>query len=160
MAISRWRRNEERSLLAALNMTERPPLNVTAGWESIFGETGRRRLETVELPEYLPKQRWFAGKSRKVKSVRIVDWIPLSVPLNVSSNASHSTLVLVQIEFDTGSPDLYFLPLAMRFGDAENELQRTAPKAIIARVVSQTRAGVLYDGAFDDRTCLLLFSLI
>jgi len=150
----------EKPTVSTVDMTEHAPLNVTAGWESILGETGRLRLETVELPGYLPKQRWFAGKSREMRSVRIVDWIPLSVPLNVSSNASHSTLVLVQVEFETGSPDLYSLPLAMRFGDAENELQRTAPKAIIARILSQTRAGVLYDGAFDDRTCLLLFSLI
>ena len=38
---------------------------------------GRQRLETVNLPEYLPKQRWFAGKSRRIKSTRIVNWAPL-----------------------------------------------------------------------------------
>ena len=141
-------------------MTEHAPINVTAGWESILEETGCLRLETVELPEYLPKQRWFAGKSREIKSVRIADWIPLSVPLNISSDASQSVLVLVQVEFDTGSPDVYFMPLAMSFGDAENELQRTAPNTIIAPVRSQRRTGLLYDGAFDDQTCKLLFSLI
>ncbi|MGA8618198.1 MAG: putative maltokinase [Candidatus Sulfotelmatobacter sp.] len=141
-------------------MTEHAPMNVTAGWESILEETGRLRLETVELPEYLPKQRWFAGKSKEIMSVRIADWIPLSVSLNVSSDATQSALVLVQVEFDTGSPELYFLPLAMSFGDAEDELQRTAPNAIIAPVRSQRRAGLLYDGAFDDQTCILLFSLI
>ena len=114
----------------------------------------------MELPEYLPKQRWFAGKSRGIKSIRIADWIPLNVPLNAPSDASQSALVLVEVEFDTGPPDLYFLPLAMSFGDAENELQRTAPNAIIAPVLSQRGAGLLYDGAFDDQTCALLFSLI
>jgi maltose alpha-D-glucosyltransferase/alpha-amylase len=141
-------------------MTEQAPINVTAGWESILEETVRLRLETVELPEYLPKQRWFAGKSRKIKSVRIADWIPLSVPLNVSSDASQSALVLVHVEFDTGPPDLYFLPLAMSFGDVEKQLHRTAPNAIVAPVLRQGRAGLLYDGAFDDQTCMLLFSLI
>ncbi len=143
-----------------MDLTKHAPLNVTAGWESILEATGRLRLETVELPEYLPKQRWFAGKSREIKSVRIADWIPVGVPLNASSDASQSALVLVQVEFDTGPPDLYFLPLAMSFGDAENELQQTAPNAIIAPVLSQRGAGFLYDGAFDDRTCALLFSLI
>src|SRR3984885_13906679 len=145
---------------SSVDMTEHTPLNVTAGWESVLEATGRLRLETVELPEYLPKQRWFAGKSREIKSVRIADWIPLSVPLDVSSDASQSALVLVQVELDTGSPDLYFVPLAMSFGEAKNELQRTAPNAIIAPVLSQRGAGLLYDGAFDDQTCMLLFSLI
>jgi maltose alpha-D-glucosyltransferase/alpha-amylase len=142
------------------DMTEHTPLNVTAGWESVLEAAGRLRLETVELSEFLPKQRWFAGKSRKIKSVRIADWIPLSIPSNVSSDPSQSALALVQVEFDSGPPDLYFLPLAMSFGDAKNELQRTAPNAIIAPVLSHRGAGLLYDGAFDDQTCMLLFSLI
>jgi maltose alpha-D-glucosyltransferase/alpha-amylase len=136
------------------------PLNVTAGWQSVLEGPGGLRLETVELPEYLPKQRWFAGKSRGIKSTRIADWIPLNALLNAPSDASQSALALIEIEFDTGPPDLYFLPLAMSFGDAENELQRTAPNAIIALVLSQRGAGLLCDGAFDDQTCALLFSLI
>jgi maltose alpha-D-glucosyltransferase/alpha-amylase len=141
-------------------MYEKAPLNVTAGWESVLEATGRLRLETEDLPGYLPRQRWFAGKSREIKCVRIADWIPLRPPLNVSSDASQSALVLVQVEFDTGSPDLYFLPLALSFGDDKDELQRTAPNAIIAPVQSRAGAGLLYDGAFDDQTCMLLFSLI
>jgi maltose alpha-D-glucosyltransferase/alpha-amylase len=143
-----------------VNLKEHFPLNVTAGWESLLEGLGRLRLETVELPEYLPKQRWFAGKSRGIKSIRIADWIPLDLPLNAPSDASQSALALVEVEFDTGPADLYFLPLAMSFGDAENELQQTAPNAIIAPVLSQRGAGLLYDGAFDDQTCALLFSLI
>ena len=142
------------------DMYETAPLNVTVGWESVLETTGRLRLETEELPEYLPKQRWFAGKSREIRHIRIADWIPLKAPLNLSLDASQSALVLVQVEFDTGSPDLYFLPLAMSFGDAKNELQRTVPNAIIAPVLSQGGPGLLYDGAFDDQTCMLLFSMI
>jgi maltose alpha-D-glucosyltransferase/alpha-amylase len=144
----------------SVDLTEHSPLNVSSGWDSILEGPSRLRLETVELLEYLPKQRWFAGKSRGIKSIRIADWIPLTVALNAPSDASQSALVLVEVEFDAGPPDLYFLPLAMSFGDAETELQRTAPNAIIAPVLSQRGAGLLYDGAFDDQTCALLFSLI
>jgi len=152
----------------SVDLTEHSPLNVSSGWESILEGPGRLRLETVELPEFLPKQRWFAGKSRGIKGIRITDWVPLNVPLNVPlhvplnapSDGSQSALVLVEVEFDTGPPDLYFLPLAMSFGDTENELQRPAPNAIISPVLSHGREGLLYDGAFDDQTCALLFSLI
>jgi len=149
----------ETSASVSVDLTEHSPLNVTAGWESILEGSGRLRLETVELPEFLPKQRWFAGKSRGIRSIRIADWTPLNDPSNVS-DGSHSALVLAEVEFDSGPSDLYFLPLAISFGDTENELQRTAPHAIIAPVLSQRGSGLLYDGAFDDQTCARLFSLI
>ena len=52
---------------------EQATLNVTAGWQSICEGMGRQLLEMVSLPEYLPKQRWFAGKSRHIQSTRIIN---------------------------------------------------------------------------------------
>jgi maltose alpha-D-glucosyltransferase / alpha-amylase len=153
-----WLELQRRELPAdvSVDLTEHAPLNVTSGWESILEGSGRVRMETVELPAYLPKQRWFAGKARGIKSMRIADWMPLNGP----AEELHSALILVQVEFDTGPSDLYFLPLAMNFGDTGNELQRTAPNAIIAPVLSEKQAGWLCDGSFDDQTCARLFSLI
>jgi len=151
-----WR---EAAAGVTVDLTERAPLDVTAGWESVLEGSGRLRLETVELPAYLPKQRWFPG-SRGVKCIQIADWIPLTVPLASPSEGSQSALVLIEVEFDAGPPELYFLPLAMSFGDARDELQRTAANSIIAPVLSQRGTGLLYDGVFDDQTCALLLTLI
>jgi maltose alpha-D-glucosyltransferase/alpha-amylase len=139
-----------------VDLTEYAPLNVTAGWAGMMQGSSRLRLETVELPRFLPKQRWFAAKSREIQSVHLADW----VPFNVSPDASQSALVLLEVEFETGPPDVYFLPLAMNFGEASKELQQTAPNAVIASILSRQGAGLLFDGAFDDQTCALLFSLI
>src|ERR1700723_2299430 len=38
----------------SMDLAEQAPLDVTAGWASIFQGMGRKRLETVNLPEYLP----------------------------------------------------------------------------------------------------------
>ncbi len=132
--------------------TEQSPLNVTKGWESLFDGSGRLRLETVNLPEYLPKQRWFAGKSRQIKSTRFIDWAPL--------NDSRSVLALVEVQFSSGAPDVYLALLAMSFGDTAQELQRTAPNAIVAPIVSKAEFGLLHDGIFDDAACTALFSVI
>ena len=70
------RRAEPAEVSTAL--AEQAPLNATGGWESIFEGVNRESLETVNFPEYLPKQRWFAGKSRRIKSTRIIDWTPLN----------------------------------------------------------------------------------
>src|SRR5260370_35894406 len=42
------------------------PLTVTDDWESVLEGSGAHRLETMLLPDYLPKQRWFGSKSRHV----------------------------------------------------------------------------------------------
>ena len=67
------------------------PLNASAGWEGLFDGVSRERLETVYLPEYLPKQRWFAGKSRHIQSTRIVDWAAL--------DGSYSALAFVEVQY-------------------------------------------------------------
>jgi maltose alpha-D-glucosyltransferase / alpha-amylase len=131
---------------------EQPPLDVTNGWADIFEDAGSLRLETVNLPEYFPKQRWFAGKSRTIQATRVVDWVLL--------DHSKSVLAIVEIRFESGAPDLYLTPLAMAFGEAAEELQKAAPNAIVTPIVSGGVSGVLHDGVFDNETCSLLFSLI
>jgi maltose alpha-D-glucosyltransferase/alpha-amylase len=131
---------------------EHAPFDVAAGWKSLLEGTSRARLETVDLPEYLPKQRWYAGKSRKIEMTKIVDSADLE--------ASHSALALVEVQFDGGLSDTYQLPLAMTFGEAGDELRRVAPNATIAAIVSKGTAGLLHDGVFDDKVCEMLLSLV
>ena len=133
-------------------LIEQTPINATAGWGDILEGAGRLRLETVNLPEYIPKQRWFAGKSRRIKSTRILDWASL--------NASQSVLAMIEVQFESGTPDVYVTLLAMTFGDAAEELRRTAPNTIVGPIMSGKVSGVLHDGVFDDKACASLFSLI
>jgi maltose alpha-D-glucosyltransferase/alpha-amylase len=136
----------------AVDPAEHAPLDVTAGWSSIFEGVGRKRLETVNLPEYLPQQRWFAGKARAIKATRIINWAPIKEP--------HSALALVEVQFEAVEPEVYQVPLAITLGAAANELRRVAPSAIIASVLSAKMDGLLHDGVQDDNVCLELLTLI
>jgi maltose alpha-D-glucosyltransferase / alpha-amylase len=137
---------------AAMDLAEQAPLDVTAGWASILEGSGRKRLETVNLPDYLPQQRWFAGKARTIKSTRIINWAPI--------NEAHSALALMEVQFETGEPEVYQVPLAITLDAAANELRRVAPSTIIASVLSANTDGLLHDGVQDDSVCLELLSLI
>ena len=136
----------------SMDLTEHVPLSASRGWEGLFDGGNHERLEKVNFPEYLPKQRWFAGKSRHIRSTRIIDWIAF--------NGTPSALALVEVHFDQGLPDVYLLPLAMTFAEAADELRRVAPNAIVASIVSDRASGLLHDAVFDDKTCLQLLSLI
>jgi maltose alpha-D-glucosyltransferase / alpha-amylase len=127
-------------------------LEVTAGWTSLLEGAQAKRLETVELQEFLPKQRWFGEKSRHLTAIKIVDWAEL--------DTSHSALALVEVQFDSGPSETYQLPLAMTWGEEANALRRAAPNAGIAAIVSKRVEGLLHDGVFDDKMCAELLSLI
>jgi maltose alpha-D-glucosyltransferase / alpha-amylase len=136
----------------SMDIVEEAALNATAGWDGIFGGATSQRLETINFPNYLPKQRWFAGKSRHIKSTRILDWTALP--------SSQSALVLVEVLFDSGPSEVYLLPLAMTFREAAEELQRAFPNTVVASVLSEKGSGLLHDAVFNDDTCLELLSLI
>jgi maltose alpha-D-glucosyltransferase / alpha-amylase len=136
----------------ATDLTEAAPVNATGGWKTLFSDRNHEYLETVSFPEFFLKQRWFAAKSRHITSTRIIDWTVL--------NASASALVLAEVKFEQGAPDVYLLVLAMTFAESADELRKAAPNAVVASIVSDGASGVLYDGVLDDKTCLELFSII
>jgi maltose alpha-D-glucosyltransferase/alpha-amylase len=119
-------RNAESAETSAVP-AEHEPLEVTDGWRSLLEGENRERLETEELIEYLPKQRWFAGKSRQIESTKIVDWAEL--------DASQSAVALVEVQFDRGLLETYQLFLAMTIGEVADVLRRENPNAIIAAII-------------------------
>jgi maltose alpha-D-glucosyltransferase/alpha-amylase len=136
----------------SMDVVEQSPINAVAGWEGMLSGATGQRLETVNFVNYLPKQRWFAGKSRRIKSTRIIDWITL--------RSSQSVLVLLEVLFDTGRTDVYLLPLALSFAVAAEQLQKNSPNIIISSVISGRESGLLHDAVFDDSTCSELLSFI
>src|SRR6202050_2550645 len=135
-----------------VDLAEQAALNLTAGWQALCEGSARQRLETLSLPEYLPKQRWFAAKSRKIKSIRITQCIPL--------NETQSALLIVEIQVDAGESAMYQIPLALTFGEGANELRRATPNGIVAPAVRGKEGGVLYEGVLSDNMCHELLSLI
>ena len=68
------------------------------------------------LAPFLQAQRWFGGKARVLKSVRIVDWasFPGSVP---------SLLTFVDVELGDGKSELYFIPITITQKDGVTVVQ-------------------------------------
>lgn len=57
------------------------------------------------LASYLVDQRWFGGKARQIRSVEIIDLIPLGNP------RVETFVLLVRLEYATGPGETYVLPL-------------------------------------------------
>lgn len=67
------------------------------------------RLHTAfaaQLPEFLPRQRWFGSKARRIHSVQLCECIP--VPLSDTV----ALITFARVEFTEGAGETYVIPLA------------------------------------------------
>jgi maltose alpha-D-glucosyltransferase/alpha-amylase len=128
------------------------PLDFSAGWEGLLGGLQRERLETRLLPHFLPAQRWFGARTRRIVEARVEDWGPLA--------DSDAVLALLRVVFEAGDSESYTLPLAVRLGETADRLLAAAPAAVVAGITSGEEAGVLFDALCEDTTCLELLRCI
>ncbi|HTS11205.1 MAG TPA: maltose alpha-D-glucosyltransferase [Candidatus Limnocylindrales bacterium] len=135
------------------DQTEHSPLILADDWRSILEGSERRSFELIYLLEYLPKQRWFAAKSRQIKATRVLDWAVLET--------WKSALAIVEVQYAAGPSDVYLLPLGATLDEqAAEELRHSNPNSIIAPIFVRGVSGLLHDALFDDSTCQAVLSLI
>lgn len=108
---------------------------------SVMNGREKRQLDEDVLPKFLPLQRWFAAKDRKIRKVTIER-------LGEFDDGRH-VLAEAVVELD-GATHRYFLPLSARWG--EENLAFGAPKLsyTIAKLRHGARVGALIDGVFDE----------
>ena len=121
-----------------------PALFVGAAWETLLEGNVRTLIERDLLLPFLHRQRWFGGKARASRSARFTDWGLLRrgpQPLFVT---------IVDVDFEDGTRDRYFLPLTIRAHADVKGLEDRSPHAILAHVTG-ARKGLLFDAWLDDR---------
>ncbi len=122
--------------------------------EELFAGRVRKNLESVIIPAFLPKQRWFGGKARQIESTRIADW------MWVRRETPASALVLVEVLFTDGGKDLYDVPLGITLGQAAEELRAARPDSLLCDLRLAGSTGVLHGALASDETCRALLEAI
>ena len=110
--------------------------------ERIPDERDRQQLERYALPEFLARQRWFAGKNARSMTVRIA---PLgSIP------GEPNRLAVATVSTADGE-QRYFMPFSVLWG--EEHLRFGAPKVsyTVAKVRRGSEVGAVIDAAYDER---------
>ena len=121
-------------------------------WDSLFTGTNCDSLKTVILPEFLPRQRWFGFKSRKIVAATVTDWRPF--------DDDHSALAIVNVEFEQGTSEHYFVPLTILYDEDAQKVKEANPNAVVVAVRAADREGILCDAPVRDNTCRRLLTLI
>jgi maltose alpha-D-glucosyltransferase/alpha-amylase len=122
-----------------------PTLEVSGEWTRVLQGRARAALEAL-LPEYLQTRRWFGGKARTVREIKVDDTIP--VPLR----SGGAVLALLRVEYNDGMPETYVLPLGFAPGEWAHQLLAEQRGDVLARLHvsgAQEAEGVLFDALGD-----------
>jgi maltose alpha-D-glucosyltransferase/alpha-amylase len=63
------------------------------------------------LPYFLRERRWFRGKDRTIRQTAVHDLVPFA--------KSHSSMLVIRVEYGDGDPEFYTLPLSIAAGDPQ-----------------------------------------
>jgi maltokinase len=110
---------------------------------SVPGRPDVTELETA-LAEFLPEQRWFAGKGRAVAEVRVES----SVPLRRALPSLYA--VVATVAYVDGGVERYHVPVGHDRGLEARQLTDRVPDAVIYRSKGP-KGGPFYDAARDER---------
>ena len=123
-----------------------PQLTIQGEWTNVFSGKSRSILEE-SLVAYIQGQRWFGGKARSVKSAAFREIVPMSF------NSTNASITQVVVEYTEEDPDIYVLPLAFASGERADQIFRSSPNSILAKLTVRQKdgekTGCLYDAVID-----------
>ena len=128
------------------------------GWTGLLAGHGLALLESA-LQDWLPRQRWFGAKSRKIESVNVLNWVELAGDPATDTRVPPA-MFYVAIEYSDGVSDTYQVPLAFSTGLDAEELTISSPQSILASLPTPTGPGVLHDATIREDFRQSLFALI
>lgn len=125
-------------------------------WDCIIDGRTRTRFARNILPPYLQKSRWFGGKSRKMQQVDIIEAVQLG-----RKGSPTSLLLLVEVQYTEGLPEIYTLPVSFTSNDEEvNHIVTEHPQSVICLLKTSAGEGILFDAAYTETFRLNILSMI
>lgn len=100
------------------------------------------RLESDVLLPYMKTMRWFGGKGRVVERIEVLNTATL--PLKTGQ----CFIFLIEIQYQSGLPELYQLPLAYCTGLMAEKIKTMCPKALVAQALVGDERGIFYDAIY------------
>jgi len=125
-----------------------PELAIAGNWEQLFSANSRSVLEKM-FPTALKSRRWFGGKARKIKQIRLYDTVRLP------ADPRDIFFALITIEYIEGTAENYSWPLCFWPDDQVPSDLKAQPGAALARLTltenKKPVVGTLYDAFYDLR---------
>ncbi len=126
-----------------------PALEIKS-WEEIKSIDVLDRLQNNILPAYLERAEWFLPGDKEINNVIITNHI-------IIETANHNTLLLLfEVQFRSGLPESYQLPITFAKAKAAQRLGENCPEAVLANVRVGDKQGLLVDALYTTELQHLL----
>ena len=112
-------------------------------WKDISQGYVLNQLCTEILPEYLMNAPWYLGKQRALSTITILR------STEIDTGSQTMVLLLVEISYESGLPDNYFLPLAAMTEQDTLPFKADFPYAVICRLQVGDHESLLCDAVFS-----------
>lgn len=150
----RWTSDEAEPLSDAL-----PSCRVSQRWDELFETKSAGCLEAA-LPAYLRRQRWFAGKARPIRQVKLLDVVSIhdvpevtgqmpSIDWRASAGLPATRLLVIRVDYVEGEADRYVLPVVFAQGRQEQDILGDRPGA---GIIAITRSDASQGATLCDTT--------
>jgi maltose alpha-D-glucosyltransferase/alpha-amylase len=130
-----------------------PAFFMGVAWDTLLDGNVRTLIEREALLPFLLRQRWYGGKARTARAARFLDWGALK------RGTDPVFLTIVEVDYEDGGRERYFVPLAMAAGADADAILASAPHVTLARVTG-ARKGLVFDGTADDRSAQALLAAL
>lgn len=114
---------------------ELPTCSVEDDWDHLFQGQALRILER-SLPDFLRRQRWFAGGARTIQEANLLD----TFELDPGATGSPMRLLLVRVRYVEGEPDLYLIPVVFAPEEQARNILGDHPRGGVVRVARRDGA--------------------
>ena len=132
-----------------------PVIAADGSIDALVNGRARAELESA-IRRFLPSRRWFAGKARSIRSVSIVD----ALPIDGARSRLAARILIVRVEFTEGESETYSMPLVLLEGERAENLLSDSPRSVLARTGRRGEAGVLAEALVDPDVCRALLDAV
>ena len=105
----------------------------------------RTKLETEILPSFMVAQPWYQEKGKNIDFLKIRDVLSIG-----RSGDSDHDILIVDVYFSSGLPETYAIPISYAYGELAARVTDSFAGAVITKVATRDKEGILFDGMYDD----------
>ncbi|MDQ2867583.1 MAG: maltose alpha-D-glucosyltransferase [Verrucomicrobiota bacterium] len=120
-----------------------PTLAESADLETLLREQGEA-IERNVLPDYLRQCRWFGGKARTLRQVKVAEVIPMPGLASIA-------FWILRVDYIDAASESYSLPVQIVSADDGSRLLQSSPSAVIARLGKKFLCDAVWDDAFRKK---------
>ncbi len=131
----------QKTNISHVEETSLPILRINS-WEDFAKGSLIKEIEQNILPGYLLKTDWYTGRNKELHGITITNQARLLA-------GDHTVfLVLFEVQYESGLPESYQLPLAFITKKAATHLMHNCPQSVLATLVAGEDEGILVDALF------------